>query len=81
MTCVHSVIRYNTSEGLDFLYIRAPGPSIEIRRTLAEGNAGDQIKNFRGPFLLENSIVVGNCGFFDGQPFTYNDLTRTQRCI
>jgi len=67
-----SVIRYNTSDGLDFLYIRAPGSSIEIRRTLAEGNAGNQIKNFRGPFLLENSIIVGNCGFFEGQPFTYN---------
>jgi hypothetical protein len=67
-----SVIRYNTSDGLDFLYIRVPGSSIEIRRTLAEGNAGNQIKNARGPFLLENSIIVGNCGFFDGQPFTYN---------
>ena len=67
-----SVIRYNTSDGLDFLYIRAPGSSIEIRRTLVEGNAGNQIKNARGPFLLENSIIVGNCGFFDGQPFTYN---------
>ncbi|TAK37318.1 MAG: hypothetical protein EPO30_10860 [Lysobacteraceae bacterium] len=67
-----SVIRYNTSDGLDFLYIREPGSSIEIRRTLAQGNAGNQIKNYRGPFLLENSIVVGNCGFFNGQAFTYN---------
>jgi hypothetical protein len=67
-----SVIRYNTSDGLDFLYIREPGSSIEIRRTLAQGNAGNQIKNYRGPFLLENSIVVGNCGFFNGQTFTYN---------
>ncbi len=67
-----SVVRYNTSDGLDFLYIREPGSSITIRRTLAKGNAGNQIKNFRGPFLIENSIIVGNCGFFDGQPFTYN---------
>jgi hypothetical protein len=67
-----SIIRYNTSDGLDFLYIREPGSSITIRRTLAEGNAGNQIKNSRGPFLIENSIIVGNCGFFDGQPFTYN---------
>ncbi len=67
-----SVIRYNTSDGLDFLYIREPGSSIEIRRTLAQGNAGNQIKHYRGPFLLENSILVGNCGFFDGQTFTYN---------
>jgi len=67
-----SVIRYNTSDGLDFLYVREPGSSIIIRRTLVEGNAGNQIKNDRGPFLLENSIIIGNCGFFDGQPFTYN---------
>lgn len=67
-----SLIRYNTSDGLDFLYIRAPGSSIEIRRTKVEGNAGNQVKNYRGPFALENSILVGNCGFFEGQPFTHN---------
>jgi hypothetical protein len=67
-----SVIRFNTSDGLDLLYIREPDSSITIRRTLAEGNAGNQIKNARGPFLLENSIIVGSCGFFDSQPFTYN---------
>ena len=67
-----STIRYNTSDGLDFLYIREPGSSITIRRTLAQGNAGNQVKTFRGPFLIENSIIVGNCGFFEGQPFTYN---------
>ncbi len=67
-----SLIRYNTSDGLDFLYIRAPGSSITIRRTKVEGNAGNQVKNYRAPFVLENSIIVGNCGFFDGQPFTYN---------
>jgi len=67
-----SLIRYNTSDGLDFLYVRAPGSSIEIRRTRVEGNAGNQVKNYRGPFTLENSILVGACGFFEGQPFTYN---------
>ena len=67
-----SIIRYNTSDGLDFLYIREPGSSITIRRTLLEGNAGSQVKNDRGPFLIENSIIVGNCGFFEGQSFTYN---------
>jgi len=67
-----SIIRYNTSDGLDLLYIREPGSAIEIRRMLAVGNAGNQIKNYRGPFILENSILNGNCGFFEGQPFTYN---------
>jgi len=67
-----SLIRYNTSDGLDFLYISEPGSSVTIRRTIVEGNAGNQIKNYRGPFLLENSTIIGNCGFFDGKPFTFN---------
>jgi sugar lactone lactonase YvrE len=62
---------HNTSDGLDLLYARIPGSSIEIRRTRAEGNAGNQIKT-TGPTLIENSIIVGNCGYFHGQPFTYN---------
>lgn len=62
---------HNTSDGLDLLYTRLPGSFIEIRRTIAEGNDGQQIKT-TGPALIENSIIVGNCGFFDGQPFTYN---------
>ncbi|MBC8447312.1 MAG: hypothetical protein H8D78_06140, partial [Chloroflexi bacterium] len=66
-----SAFLHNTSDGLDLLYVREVGSSIEIRRTIAEGNAGNQIKA-SGPTLVENSILVGNCGFFDGQPFTYN---------
>jgi hypothetical protein len=65
-----SLIRYNTSDGIDLLYARQPDAFIEIRRTLAEGNAGNQIKT-TGSAIIENSIIVGNCGFFDGQPFTY----------
>ncbi|MBI4673611.1 MAG: right-handed parallel beta-helix repeat-containing protein [Chloroflexi bacterium] len=66
-----SIIRYNTSDGLDFLYITEADSSITIRRTLVQGNAGNQIKNFRGPLRVENSIIVGNCGFFHGKPFIY----------
>ncbi len=60
----------NTSDGLDLLYAR-PGSSIEIRRTLARGNAGNQIKT-AGPVLIENSIIVGDCGFHQGKPFTFD---------
>jgi len=61
---------HNTSDGLDLLYARV-GSTIAIRRTIAEGNAGNQIKT-NGPAVIESSIVVGNCGFFDGQSFTYD---------
>jgi hypothetical protein len=62
-----SAFRHNTQDGLDLLYARLLTSSIEIRRTIAEGNAGNQIK-VTGPTLVESSIVVGNCGFFDGLP-------------
>lgn len=65
-----SVFRYNTSDGLDLLYVRLPG-QIDIRRTQAYGNAGNQIK-VNGPVSIENCLMVGNCGFFDGKPFTYH---------
>ncbi len=61
---------HNTSDGLDLLYART-GSHIAIRRTLAEGNAGNQLKT-NGPAVIESSIVVGSCGFFDGQPFTHD---------
>ena len=61
---------HNTSDGLDLLYAR-PGSSIEIRRTRAIGNAGNQIKT-AGPAIIENSLIVGNCGFFEGAAFTYH---------
>jgi len=66
-----SAFLYNTSDGLDLLYTRRPDARIEIRRTRAEGNAGNQIKT-TGQVTVENSIIVGNCGYFDGQPFTYH---------
>ena len=67
-----SIFRFNTSDGLDLLYISKAGSSVTIRRSYFEGNAGNQVKNYRSPFTLENSTVIGNCGFFDGQPFTFN---------
>ena len=50
--------------------VRQPGSQIELRRVIAEGNAGNQIKT-NGPVTIENSIIVGNCGFFAGQSFTH----------
>ncbi len=63
-----SLIRWNTQDGIDLLYARL-GSTIAVRRTRAEGNAGNQIKT-NGPATLENVVAVGNCGFFTGKPFT-----------
>ncbi len=66
-----SIFRYNTSDGLDMLYVRQSPSNITIKRTQAYGNAGDQIK-VNGPTQIENTLIASNCGFFDGKAFTYH---------
>jgi hypothetical protein len=63
-----STFLHNTSDGLDLLYASNKA-RIVIRRSRAEGNAGNQIKT-SGVAEIENTIISGNCAFFDGQPFT-----------
>jgi hypothetical protein len=66
-----SIFRYNTSDGLDLLYVRQSGSQIEIKRTMAYGNAGDQIK-VNGDTTIENCFIKSNCGYFNGKSFTWN---------
>lgn len=63
-----STFRYNTSDGLDLLYVREEGSSITIRRSKAYGNAGNQLKT-TGSAKVENCLLIANCGYFDGKPF------------
>ncbi len=65
-----SAFLHNTSDGLDLLYHELGG-SITISRVHAEGNAGNQIK-ITGEATITNSVLVGNCAFFEGKSFTYN---------
>jgi len=65
-----SAFLHNTSDGLDLLY-HSLGGFVVLDRVRAEGNAGNQIK-VTGAMTMTNSVLVGNCGFFDNQPFTYN---------
>jgi hypothetical protein len=58
-------VNHNTSDGIDLLYM-TDGGSVTIRRVWAEGNAGNQIKT-KGNARIENSVIVGNCGYFDGR--------------
>ncbi|MBZ0298406.1 MAG: hypothetical protein K8J31_01640 [Anaerolineae bacterium] len=64
-----SAFLHNTSDGLDLLY-HTLGGSVTLNRVRAEGNAGNQIK-IAGQSTLTNAVLVGNCAFFEGQPFTY----------
>jgi Right handed beta helix region len=60
-----SRFHHNTSDGLDLLYLDGkPGSSVTLRRVFANANAGNQIKT-RGAAVIEDSVVVGNCFYFD----------------
>ncbi len=63
-------ISHNVSDGLDLLYHDGTG-TVTISRSRFEGNAGNQVK-VSGEATIENSIIIGNCGYFQGQPFTWN---------
>ncbi len=64
-----SAFLHNTSDGLDLLY-HTLGGSLTLNRVRAEGNAGNQVK-VTGQTEITNSVLVGNCAFFENQPFTY----------
>ncbi|MBI3618029.1 MAG: right-handed parallel beta-helix repeat-containing protein [Candidatus Omnitrophica bacterium] len=61
-------ISHNTSDGLDLLYHDGNG-IITIKRSRFEGNAGNQVKTGTGT-TIDNSIIIGNCAYFNNQPFT-----------
>jgi hypothetical protein len=64
-----SAFLHNSSDGLDLLY-HTLGGSVTLNRVRAEGNAGNQIK-VAGQTTITNGVLVGNCAFFENQPFTY----------
>ena len=60
---------HSTSDGLDLLYHSGTG-TITLRRVWSEGNAGNQVK-VQGTTSIENSVIIGNCGFFNNKSYTY----------
>jgi hypothetical protein len=64
-----SAFLHNTSDGLDLLY-HSLGGNVTLNRVRAEGNAGNQVK-VTGQTQITNSVLVGNCAFFEDKSFTY----------
>ena len=65
-------MKNNTSDGLDLLYHNRgsySGGTIVIKRSVFEGNAGNQIK-VSNALHLEDSKIIGNCGYHYGKSFT-----------
>ncbi len=65
----NSDISHNVSDGIDLLYHNGNG-SITIKRTRAEGNAGNQIKAAANT-VIDNSIIIGNCAYFKDNPIAW----------
>ncbi len=61
-----SNVHHNTSDGIDLLYLNDNG-QVTIKRTLVEGNAGNQVKVSRSA-IIENSVIIGNCSYFVNHP-------------
>ena len=62
-----SRIHHNTSDGLDLLYTeKSRTATVVVRRVYAAANAGNQVKT-AGNALIENSVIVGQCAYFQGK--------------
>lgn len=59
---------HNASDGLDLLYASSD-LEVNVYRSLMEGNTGNQLK-IPNKSHVENSLIIGNCGYFYGQSFT-----------
>ena len=70
-----SVLSFNSSDGWDALYGRGESSSSTVERVYAEGNAGNQIKTGQKNTKIENSVAIGNCGFFSQNGYA---TTRSQ---
>lgn len=70
INCTDCKFSWNTQDGFDDLDTTSSG-AINFNRVHAEGNSGNQLKMNTMTGHVENSVIIGNCGFFAGQSFTY----------
>ena len=95
-TCItahvdHSIFRYNTQDGFDFLHNDSGDCSLSITNSSAYGNNGAQFKwgGHDSPATFSNNTVVGNCRRLSApmsdQPSSFNrnlgDFCRAEDAI
>jgi len=66
-TMINSSVSHNVQDGWDFLY--APAGNYTVKRSRFEGNGGNQLKFGSGNVHIENSKIIGNCGWFNDKSF------------
>ncbi len=64
-----SKVAYNTSDGIDLLYLNDNG-QVSMDRSVVGWNAGNQVK-LHGNASITNSVLVGACAFFANSNLTW----------
>lgn len=67
---------HNTSDGLDLRYLKADG-TVSVTNSYFGGNGGNQVK-VSGGWDIKNSIIEGNCDWFEGKTYKHSSLTTCQ---
>jgi hypothetical protein len=65
----NDIISFNTKGGVDNLHCNGSG-TFSAYRVRAEGNESQQMKINYGRAHIENSQIINDCNYFQGQPFT-----------
>lgn len=68
---------HNVSDGLDLLYFNqagVTGGNLTVKRSLFEGNVGDQLKSDNN-VTVEDSYIIDNCTYFKGKAFSDTSIT------
>lgn len=73
-----AVFKHNVSDGLDLLYMNGAG-TVTVNRGWFEGNAGNQLK-VSGTATVMNSVMVGNCDYFNGKAFVTTAAGGVDNC-
>ncbi len=68
---------FNTSDGFDALYAKGD-VSFDVKQSIFHSNVGQQFK-VSGDAVINDSIVLGDCSFFGGKPFTLWDENQPGR--
>ena len=72
-----SNFNYNVADGVDLLYLNRgsySGGSSRFIRSRSEGNGGDALKGPNNVYV-EDSFLIANCGYHNGQSFTQSSPT------
>lgn len=63
-------MHHNVSDDIDNLYDDGTSTTMKVIRGKFQGSSGQAIKSAAATTYIENTVAVGNCGYFKDQSFT-----------